>query len=76
MNNSQNLSKVLTSLEIISDYLPAKVMENGFKILFLDRFQLFTDKVTVHGDVHVRKPLVISQSPAQDEIVLGLLVHG
>ncbi len=42
-------------------------------ILSLDRVQLFTDKVAVHGDVHVRKSLVISQSPAQDEIVLGQL---
>ena len=42
-------------------------------ILSLDRVQLFTDKVAVHGDVHVRKSLVTSPSPAQDEIVLGQL---
>jgi hypothetical protein len=35
------------------DYLPAKIMEDGFKILSLDRVQLFVDKVAVHGGVHV-----------------------
>ncbi len=58
------------------DYLPAKIMEDGFKILSLDRGQLFVDKVAVHGGVHVRKPLIISQPSPQDKIILGLLVHG